>query len=349
MAAGAPSAFEVPPHEQIESWLPALGDRDAHHAIAAQLPCLWQADVEPASVQREAGEWLRVAVWNLERGRRPLDAAELIRRTGADAALLSEADSGMARTDNRDVTRDIASALGFGCAFGVEFVELGLGDEREVAAHAGQRNDRGLHGNAILSAMPLADPQVVRLDSGGDWFRADRGQPRVGSRVAVMGGVELAGTDVLLVSVHLESQSDGAYRAGQMQRLLDAIDARTKEAAVIGGDLNTFGADLRDLANGSAVRRLRRAEPARFSWPVAHEPLFEAAGRHGFEWVDANLAAPTTRHGAGGLPSHHPMKLDWILVRGLDARRAAVVAACDGQGAALSDHELLAVSVRPRD
>ena len=84
-------------------------------------------------------------------------------------------------------------------------------------------------------------------------------------------------------------------------------------------------------------------DPARFSWPVAYEPLFETAHAHGFEWADANVAAPTTSHDAVGLPDHVPLRLDWILIRGLDARRAAVTA-CDG----LSDHQVVSAAVRVR-
>jgi hypothetical protein len=75
--------------------------------------------------------------------------------------------------------------------------------------------------------------------------------------------------------------------------------------------------------------------------------LFAIAAAHGYSWTDANVAAPTTRHGPDGLPDHAPLKLDWILVRGLEARRAAVVPAISDVGAeALSDHDLVAVSVR---
>jgi hypothetical protein len=42
----------------------------------------------------------------------------------ADIILLNEVDLGMKRTDYRDVTRDLAHALGMNYAFGVEFVEV---------------------------------------------------------------------------------------------------------------------------------------------------------------------------------------------------------------------------------
>ena len=53
---------------------------------------------------------------------------------------------------------------------------------------------------------------------------------------------------------------------------------------------------------------------------------------------DANVAAPTMDHAWAGLPDLVPMRLDWILVRGLVARRPAVVPACG-----LSDHHLVTV------
>ena len=74
---------------------------------------------------------------------------------------------------------------------------------------------------------------------------------------------------------------------------------------------------------------------------MAHEPLFDVARSYGFEWTDANVAAPTTEHDADGLPDRVPLKLDWLLVRGLVARRPAVLPA-----GGLSDHQGVTVGVR---
>ena len=79
---------------------------------------------------------------------------------------------------------------------------------------------------------------------------------------------------------------------------------------------------------------------------MPYEPLFEVARDHGFDWLDANLAAPTTNHGPDGAPHHHPLKIDWLFTRGLEARRPTVVPAVGPDGRRLSDHELVAVSVR---
>jgi hypothetical protein len=75
------------------------------------------------------------------------------------------------------------------------------------------------------------------------------------------------------------------------------------------------------------------AEPGRFLWPVAHEPLLAAAAARGFQWEAANLVTPTTLRG--------PLKPDWLLTRGLEVRAPEVIDA-----AGLSDHHLVAASVR---
>jgi endonuclease/exonuclease/phosphatase family metal-dependent hydrolase len=341
--------------DEREAWLAEVGDPDAHARIATDLPMLHEVELRPPppTAPRGLQGWVRVAAWNLERGRQPAAMADLLRRTGADVVLLSEADVGMARSGNVDVPAALAHALAMGWAFAVEFVELGLGDAGEaaaVAAAGGGTNDRGLHGNAVLASVPLTAAQPVRIELRGDWFSLDRGQPRVGGRVAVVGQVELDGEPLTVASVHLESASDAADRAAQMAVVLDAVDQLAGEggAAIVGGDCNTFGASFAELADHATLHRLREAEPTRFAWPVAHEPLFEEARRRGFEWVDANVTAPTTEHTGDAAPLHHPLKIDWFLTRGLEARRPTVVPALGPDGTVLSDHRLLAVSVRRR-
>jgi hypothetical protein len=57
------------------------------------------------------------------------------------------------------------------------------------------------------------------------------------------------------------------------------------------------------------------------------------------------VAAPTTRHGPDGLPDHVPIRLDWLLVRGLDARRSTAIPAVGGDRGPISDHDIVATSV----
>ena len=334
--------MESPGASERARWAAQLGDRDLHRRLLAELRCLHEVD-RVGDGSAELTGWVRVAAWNVQRGRRPTELALRLGESGADVCLLSELDSGMARTGNVDVTAAIATDLAAGYAFGVEFVELSLGDASEQREAGDLHNVSGLHGNAIVTRASLGDPGVVRLpDTGLGWFATDSPQPRVGGRMAVVATVTIDGVAVEVASAHLENRGDPAHRAEQMEALLRVVDARSHGGpAVVGGDCNTLGASYAELFDHRLVRAMRRTDPARFSWPVPYEPLFDVARAHGFEWTDANVAAPTTAHDSGALPDHVPIRLDWLFVRGLVARRAAVVPA-----GGLSDHHLVSVGVR---
>jgi endonuclease/exonuclease/phosphatase family metal-dependent hydrolase len=326
------------------AWVDALGDAELHARLLGQLECLHHTEGDAVSGADAAlSGWVRLAAWNVQRGRRPAALAALLHSCAADVALVSELDSGMARTRNTDVPAELARTLGCAYGYGVEFVELGPGDELERVEAAGAPNHRGLHGNAVLARTQLHDPDVVRLSDGGPvWFDANSTQPRVGGRMALVAAVDIDDTRVELASTHLENRADPAGRAEEMEVLLRALDARGgRGPAVVGGDLNTLSVPLAELTNRDQVCARRAAEPARFTWPVAHEPLFEVAAAYGYHWNEANVAAPTTAHDETGRPGHVPLRLDWLLVRGLEARRPAVI-----PSAALSDHHVVSVSVR---
>jgi endonuclease/exonuclease/phosphatase family metal-dependent hydrolase len=325
--------MDAPSVDERREWAGRLGDDDLALSVAAALPCLHTTEGRAARRPAELAGWVRVVAWNVQRGRRPRQAAERLHACGADIVLLSELDAGMARTRNDDVADGLAAALGddYGYAFGVEFVELGLGDARERAgAAAGDENARGFHGNAIVARTTLTDTAVVRLDEGTRWFGHDSPEPRLGGRIAVLTTIVLNGAPVRVASTHLENVAEPVERATQFEALLDALGPGP---ALVGGDLNTFGTGFDEILDRPLVRRLHAAEPGRFLWPVAHEPLFAAAAARGFRWEASNLVAPTTSLG--------PLKLDWLLTRGLEARAPAVVDA-----AGLSDHHLVAASVR---
>ncbi len=333
--------MQSPSASDRAAWSVRVGDEDLHRRLLDTLSCLHECEGKGSAAPLNG--WVRVAAWNVQRGRRPPELAALLTTAGADIAMLSEVDSGMARTRNADVPDLLTDAFGAGYTYGVEFVELGLGDELEQREAAGMENVRGLHGNAIVSPAELIDPRMVRLpDSEPRWFAADSTQPRVGGRMAVLATVTIDGVPVQVASTHLENRTDGEHRSEQMETLLIAVDERAGGGpAVVGGDFNTLGATFDELFDRAVQRKLRAADPTRFTWPVAHEPLFAVAAAHDFTWIDANVAAPTTEHAADGLPDHVPIKLDWLLVRGLEARRPAVVPV-----GRLSDHRLVSCSVR---
>lgn len=300
----------------------------------------------PPGVERPAPDAATILFWNAERGKFPAESAALLGSLGADALLICELDIGMARSNQRHTARDLAERLGCGYAFAVEFIELGLGDRAEQAEHQGAENEAGLHGAAILSPLGLVKPAVVRFENDGAWFDGSRGERRIGGRIAVMATLPLGDSSVTLVNVHLESHSDPEQRAAQVGLLLDMIDRHAGAGPVlIGGDFNTSTVS-RDWARGTGVKPVLPLERVLDSVP--YEPLFQVMAAAGYNWQDCNaLGVPTQRTRPDGTPRPPLGKIDWFFSRGLEANAPATVAAVDSNGRAISDHEVLAVTVRP--
>ncbi len=306
---------------------------EEHHHFSAQVAALQQVEYRPAPPGAPFRLPQRIAAWNLERVLHPAPSAEVLRASGAEVVLLSEVDAGMARTGNRHNAAELADRLGMGYAYGVEFVELGLGDGTEIAAHVGTANARSLHGNTLLSRFPLHDIRLIRLDEGGYWFGGRRGQKRLGWRMALAARVGEGDDALVVVSVHLESDSTPEDRAVQMRRLAMAIDGIAGAAPVIvGGDLNT-----------NALPQNARAGDAWFAHPETAEPLFAAMRDAGYDFAAANSAASTQRVGTTGKPVGD-RRLDWFFTRGLDVSAPATLPALGGDGTVLSDHELILVT-----
>ena len=282
--------------------------------------------------------------WNVERGKYLEPAAQLLGGLDAAAILLCELDLGMARSGQAHTTRELAAHLCMGYAFGVEFLELGLGDAWEQTWHAGRVNQAGLHGAAILSRSPLEHPALIRLEADGHWFDGANGERRVGGRMAMVATLQIDGQPVTLACVHFESHSDPEDRAGQLRRLLDAL-ARYggDQPVVIGGDLNTSTL-ARGWARGSGAKPVMPV--ARLLDPVPYEPLFEVAAAAGYDWRACNApGVPTQRTRPDGTPAPPLGKLDWFLTRGLEVVDARTIPAVDDAGRALSDHEVLSVTI----
>ena len=313
--------------------------RAEHDRLAAALPCLQAIELVPSPQPQPQplGNRVRIAAWNAERCKYLPESAALLDGIGADVVLLTELDIGMARSGNRHTVGELARTMGAGYAFGVEYVELGLGDDREKAWHTNEGNAVGLHGNAILSKAPLDRPAIVRLDDGARWFAGEQAtnERRIGARMAVIASLDAGGAPLLVAAVHLESSTDAADRAAQVAVLLEAIEQRADgHAVIIGGDFNT-----------SALPPAETDDGAWFEYAALHEAMFARFSDAGYDWRTANTRSATERMRPDGTPQPPYRKIDWFFTRRAAVRRAVTVAAINATRSAISDHDVIVVDI----
>lgn len=261
-----------------------------------------------------------VAAWNLERCLFAPESAAHLAATKAPVVLLSEMDNGMARTGQRHPTAEVAAILGMQYAYGIEFIEMGLGSDTERAFCEDDFNARGFHGNALLASVPLGRPFMLRLWGERLWF-TDAEQPRLGERFAIGAVIETEAGPFVAVSTHLESATTAAYRERQVRELIDALDEAFPGLPVlIGGDLNTG-----NHAGGD----------------FEAEGLFAMSAARGFARHGGALEVMTTRPSLITRWPERAMKLDWFLARGLKIGETRIIPSLDETGRPLSDHDLI--------
>lgn len=278
---------------------------------------------------------IRVAAWNVERCKFVEETAQLLSAEAVDVALLSEADIGLVRSGNRDTIADLASELGMNHVAGVEFIELGLGDERETAECAGGVNAAGLHCNAILSRFSIVEAIAIPLGPGGDWFagKPGKGQRRVGSRIA-LGACIAASIPIWVFSIHFESEGGPIDRSGEAKRFVASLEtANIGEVAIAGGDFNFSVLPDEAFANLGTDLDLGACEPA-FG-------VFQEAG---FEWSRCNAPGPTTRPHPW-TTDYKPKKIDWMFMRKVEGSNPSIVPAVGPDGCNLSDHEMILADI----
>lgn len=333
----------------------------------------------PSNATASPRDQVRAVAWNIERGKRfePLLGAmhdhELLR--GADLFLLNEVDIGMGRSENRNVPRDLARALGLRYVFANSHLVLSPGDSAE--RDHGRPNTLALHGNALLSRFPLRRFEAVTLPEYSDKFHAL--EKRLGQKRALLCDVLLPDGPLTIAVVHLDPFSSPRHRARQLGKVLRRIAQREPARVLLGGDLNTttydFGTTLGLLANlthkfgrfgfNGTIEQYMKPEA------IFERPLFEVLRRAGYEldafndksrgtvYYDVNdpeLIEKTTHYvptvwwrwlqrkmePLGGVV---PLRLDWFAGHGVGASHATLIERAAHNGVRISDHNPIIVDL----
>jgi endonuclease/exonuclease/phosphatase family metal-dependent hydrolase len=309
----------------------------AHHHLVAEAGLFSQIELrQPRTFTDPASRGpVRIGAWNAERCKFVGASSRLIEKSGCDIVLLSEMDVGMARSANAHTIRVLADQLGFGYAFCAEFLELGFGNQTEAIEFADELNLTGLHGNAILSRYPLSDPSIVASSAQGTWYSLDWHHRRLGGRRALFATVSIGAARWRIGCVHLESLSNPKARSHEVAELVRSV--QTKLPTIVGGDFNTGGVPAEEAEDAQNPGWLARAGD--------YEPLFDVLARAGFDWMEANSAAPTRRTLGNGLPQPPHRRMDWIFCRGMTTKNPLCWPAVNSAGHPISDHELVSVDV----
>lgn len=315
------------------------------------------------------GDRIRVGHWNLEHGNR-FDAIAQALEThpalaGVDVVTLNEVDLGMARSGNRDVTRELASRLGLHAAWAALFLESTRGRDDDALTAAPHENAESLFGLAILSRWPIARARLVPLP-GPEQMLFER-ERMTGRFVALVCDVAHPAHPFVAVTVHLEVHRTRAHRATQMRRVLEALDGESRPV-VLAGDWNTHTFD-RGEAHATLEAALAllawpgRALAERLTQPDRgrhREPVFDEIARAGFHWERYSDRSPTlglrferlgevhalphplralASRGLAWAERRARLRLDWIAARGFhhDAGTGETIVGLDGPGRA-SDH-----------
>lgn len=315
----------------------------------------------------EQTDRLKAVHWNIEHGNW-YEQVECALRTNedlrdGDVFFFNEIDLGMARAGNRDVTGDLAQALGLYGVYAPLFLETTAGRDDDARMAAGRDNLESLFGLAMLSRWPIRSVRVQELPSPESYqFDIER---MIGRHVALIVTIERPGAPFVGVAAHLEVHRTRADRANQVRAILAAL-ADEPLPILLAGDFNTHTFDrgrMWDPLFGAAVLMFAadRALEHRLLFPdlgPTREPLFDELHRAGFAWdplvdrvptlqlrfdrIDELRAFPdfvqqSVRAVLHWAERRGRLRLDWFAQCGFAGGRGYTVAGLDGHGRA-SDH-----------
>lgn len=297
---------------------------------------------------------LKIVLFNIERGKYLEEILAYMKYHPAlkesDVIFFNELDYGMFRTGNKNIAAEISNRLSLNYIFGVEFLELMIGDKEG-------ENKEAFHGNAIMSRFKLYDQMLLRLPLVYDWYK-DK-QKRIGTRIAVFAKIAVNSKEIGLVCTHLENRTSPLLRKVQMMSILEQAEKIFRNIPIIiAGDMNTNTFDGSNASEAARMLDVFKAESDRVNMPEKYEPLFELVESYGYDYKHSNMPGKITRRKPIPERGTLEMNLDWFFTRGVTCFETAVVNTIFKQvelpgisgmevseGIQISDHNAISVSI----
>ena len=245
---------------------------------------------------------LSIVSWNIERGLQLSGVTKALKQMQPAVILLQEVDLGAKRTGRVNIAEQLARSLEMTYLFAIEFEEHGQGS----------RSHPAYQGQAILTALPVSSPRIIRFKNQSGfwkprWYIPNWAlfQRRAGGRLALAAELAIGERRIVIYNLHLESRGSEELRLRQTEELLSDVSRYPQDMPIlIAGDFNT-----------------------RHSDPPAVKALLQAGFRK------AAGQEITTTHGS---------VLDWIFVRGPLSPMNATV----HRQVKASDHFPLSIKIR---
>ena len=239
-------------------------------------------------------EEIRIVSWNIERGKQ-LDGLitffkENTELSKADVILAIECDNGMGRTDNRNVSKELAEALGMNYCFSPSYLVLGKGAIGETSHST--KNTTALPVPANLSKYPIIEAKGVEVPPVKEVFHSS--EKRLGCKKGLVAKIQVGNKSISFGAIHIDLSSTAQDRANQLESVLKALP--TAEVQIVGGDFNCSTFQLRNKGE-LAWQVITKFFTVGFKGAIEHymtpelkfdKPLFDKLTAFGFDFETYN-------------------------------------------------------------
>ena len=330
------------------------------------------------AVNVEPKDELRIVSWNIERGKQLRGLIAYLKEnpelSKADVILAIECDNGMGRTNNINVAKELAEALGMNYCFAPSYLVLGKGAVGET--NHKEKNTTALHGTAILSKYPITEAKGVKVPPVKEVFHSS--EKRLGCKKGMVAKIIVGNKSLVIGALHIDLSSTAKDRANQLEAVIKGMPIA--DIQLLGGDWNTSTFNLRrkpELAWQVITKFITigfKGAIENYMTPELKfdKPIFDMLQKHGFEHNGFNDKQKGSIYFDINDLLHHekatvfvprfllnelerrlrpwngcvPLKIDWFAGKGAIPLNPQTIEKPEINGILLSDHNPIAINLK---